>query len=375
MQRTVADVLSQLVAEGLTSGESVERARAAFQGAADTTPPWYARVIAGFGAWIATGCLVGFLVIADIVENEMGAIAVGAILVVAAAWLRRAASPAEDFKRQFSLAASLAGQVLVLVGARAATESTTVAAVIAVVMSVALIMLVPDPAHRFMSALLGSIGLIATMATFKLAWELGSLGPLGTLVIRGSDFAAAALIALAAYVWRVKLGDRSAERDEMLEPVGYGTITALLIMLVFSSWFVVLEDFTRGQRSGASAWTLGLGTTIALAIALSALMLSILHELRATGVTAATPIALALLTLSTPGITAAVTLLVLGFDRRNRILIGLAVGFLIKFVSMYYYTLRMTLLEKSVVLVASGLLLLAGRVYLELRYKPSEGPA
>jgi uncharacterized membrane protein len=375
MHLTLADVFGRLVAEGLALPESVARARAALEASADTTPPWYARVIAGFGAWIATGCLIGFLVIVDLVDDETGAIIVGASLVAGGVFARRRAGPHQDFVRQLSLAVSLAGQVLVVVGVRGATESIAAAGLAALAMSSIVIPLVPDQAHRFMGALTGSIGLIATMASFKLAWYVAPLGPLGDVILRGSDIAAAVLVGLVAYVWRADVRDRSLEKAEMLEPVGYGTIAALLVMLVFSAWFAELEDFTRGRRSGAAAWTLGAGTTIAIAVALSALMVSILHELRATSVTAATPILLALLTLSTPGIVAAVALLALGFDRRNGVLIGIAIAFLIKFVSMYYYSMKLTLLEKSVVLVASGLLLLGARVYLELRYKPGSADA
>jgi uncharacterized membrane protein len=370
MQLTLADVLGRVVAEGLAPPESLTRARAALEGPTDTTPPWYARVIAGFGAWVATGCLIGFLVIVDLVDNETAAMIVGALLVAAGVYARRQADPDQDFIRQLSLAVSLAGQVLVVVGVRAVTESTAAASLAALAMSGVVIALVPDQAHRFMAALTGSIGLVATMASFRLAWSVGSLGPLGDVILRGSDIAAAAFVGVIAYAWRVDVRGRSSQRAEILEPVGYGTLAALLLMLVFSSWFREVEDFTRGQRSGAAAWTLGPGTTVAIALALSALIVEILHELRATSVTAATPLVLALLTLSTPGILAAIALLALGFDRRNRILIAVATAFLVKFMSMYYYTMKLTLLEKSVVLVASGLLLLGARVYLELRYKP-----
>jgi hypothetical protein len=371
----LADVLNRLVAEGLAPPQSVARARAAFGGTADTTPPWYARVIAGFGAWVATGFLIAFLIIADIVDNEMAAMIVGTILVAAAVFVRRGAKPDEEFRRQVALAVSLAGQVLVIVGMRAETESTAIAGLVATLMSVLLVILVPDQAHRFMSAIIGSIGLVATMAGLRLAWRLGSLGPLGGLVVRGSDFAAIGLVALTACVWRAGVRTRRAGMAEMLEPVGYGTIAALLMVLAYSSWLVAFEDLTRGSRAGTSAWVLGPLTTIAIAVALTTLVVHILRELRVKSLTAAMPLVLALLALSTPGIIAAVALLVLGFDRRNRVLIGLAIAFLIKFLSVYYYSLHMTLLEKSIVLVASGLLLLAGRVYLELRHKPVEAEA
>ena len=69
-------------------------------------------------------------------------------------------------------------------------------------------------------------------------------------------------------------------------------------------------------------------------------------------------------TLSTPGVVAGAAILVLGFDRRDRVLVGLAVLFLLCFGSFYYYSLQLTLLQKSGVLVASGLLVLGARDYL-----------
>ena len=51
----------------------------------------------------------------------------------------------------------------------------------------------------------------------------------------------------------------------------------------------------------------------------------------------------------------------LAFDRRNPVLLGLGVLFLLVFASVFYYSLNLTLLEKSGVLVGSGVLLFAVR--------------
>jgi uncharacterized protein DUF4401 len=379
MRLTIADVFAQLVAEGLAPPESIEKARAALEGAEDTSPPWFARVIAGFGAWVGTGFLIGFLVITKIVDEEMSALVVGAILVVAAVYLRRNADAEEEFKRQLAFAGSLAGQVLVIVGTVGETKSAALGGLVALVMSVVLIPLVPDQAHRFMSGLIGTIAAFAAMADLHLAWTLGDMGSLGTLVVRGSDLAALAIVAIAAYVWRIGIRERSREVAEMLEPVGYGMIAGMFAVLLFSAIFAVADDLVRGPRSTrVNAWHLGPLTTVGIAAALIALELAILSKQRAKPrleaivVTIGATMLLGVLTLSTPGIMAAITVLTLGFDRRNRILIGLAIVFLVKFASVYYYSLRMTLLEKSIVLVASGLLLLATRAYVEFRYKPSE---
>jgi hypothetical protein len=382
MRLTIADVLNQLVAEGLAPPDSVERARTALEGAADESPRGFARVIAGLGGWVATACLIGFLVFTEIVDEEKSAIIVGAILVAAAVYLRRNADAEEEFKRQLAFAGSLAGQVLVIVGVVGETRSAALAGLVALVMSIVLIPLVPDQAHRFMSGLIGSIAAFAAMADLHLAWTLGQVAPLGTLVVRGSDFAALAIVAAAAYVWRVGIRERAREIAEVLEPVGYAVIAGVLAVLLFSSIFAVADDLVRGLRSTrVNAWHLGPLTTVGITAALVVLELAIFSEqrvkprLEAIVVAVGATVLLGLLTLSTPGIMAAITVLTLGFDRRNRILIWLAIVFLVKFASFYYYSLRMTLLEKSIVLVASGLLLLAARAYAELRYKPSEADA
>jgi uncharacterized protein DUF4401 len=220
------------------------------------------------------------------------------------------------------------------------------------------------------------------MADLHLAWTLGDVGPFGTLAIRGSDVAALAIVAGAAYIWRIGIRERSREVAEMLEPVGYGIVVGMFAVLLFSSIFAVADDLVRGPRSTrVNAWHLGPLTTVGLTAALVALELRSFSEqhvkphVEAIVVSIAATVLLGLLTLSTPGIMAAITVLTLGFDRRNRVLIGLAIVFLVAFVSVYYYSLRMTLLEKSMVLAASGLLLLAARAYVELRYKPSEADA
>ena len=65
--------------------------------------------------------------------------------------------------------------------------------------------------------------------------------------------------------------------------------------------------------------------------------------------------------LMTPGITAAVLVLVLGYQRGQRVLMGLALVFLVVFLVAFYYHLDVTLLGKSGILAASGIVLLGMR--------------
>jgi uncharacterized membrane protein len=63
----------------------------------------------------------------------------------------------------------------------------------------------------------------------------------------------------------------------------------------------------------------------------------------------------------TPGILAAVIILVLGFQRGNRLLLGLGAVGLAVFLIAFYYHLEITLLVKSLILLGTGLLLLGLR--------------
>jgi hypothetical protein len=64
-----------------------------------------------------------------------------------------------------------------------------------------------------------------------------------------------------------------------------------------------------------------------------------------------------------PGILAALLVLILGFWRNSRDLMGLAAIFLVFYIWAYYYSLEWTLLAKSLVLLSSGIILLILRYF------------
>lgn len=372
MRLTVGDVLRQLVDERLADPDALDRARRRLAAAA-IGPPWIARIIAGVGAWVATGCLVGFLVMADIVNEGNSAIVVGGVLLAIAVYVRRSAGVVDGFARQLSFSVSLAGQVLVLVGVMQTTRSAAATGLVAVALSAALVVVMPDPTHRFTSGLIGSVGLIATVADAQATWHVFDWP--SAIIVRGTDLAALVVAAFAAYVWRGPPDQRGVDTSERLAPVGYGATVALFAVLLFGTLFAVAGDVAHGSRSPrVNAWTLGPLTTVGLTAGLVALEVAIVGRRvnRRHGevlvVAIAGTVLLGVATLFTPGIIAAAGLLALGYDRRNAVLVGLAVAFLVKFASAYYYSLDLTLLAKSIVLAASGGLLLLGRAFIALRY-------
>jgi len=369
----IATLLDRLVAEGHATPTQPALAREALAAAeeAEEATPWYVRVAAGFGAWIATLLVVGFLGGIGLRPGDASALVVGLALVAGAVALRRTARA--EFARQVALAASFAGQALVMLRLADVTDSVGGAGIAALALSLALIPIVPDAVHRFASAVVGSLGLLAAVASLRLRWDAGAdaeaFAP-SLLAVRGADLAALALVAVAAWAWRSDVRWRDARLAEIVEPVAWGVTVAVLgVLLADAALGPSIGWFTPGSR--ASDWQLGALTTLGVAAAIGALALAAFREHGGGG--AMRPLALggvaalALLTLPTPGIAAAIGVVLLGFDRRRPLLVGLGALFLVAFLGFFYHALRLTLLEKSWMLAASGLLLLAACWWLRPR--------
>ena len=373
MRLTIGTVLDRLGAEGHATLEQAALAREALAAAADAeeATPWYVRVAAGFGAWIATLLVIAFLGGIGLRPNESSALVVGLALVVGAVVLRIAARA--EFARQLALAASFAGQALVVLRMADVTDSVGGAGLAALLLSLVLIPIVPDAAHRFLSAVVGAVGLVAAVVSLRLHWAADPLTP-SLLSARGADLAALALVAIAAWGWRSDARWRDRRVAEVVEPVTWGVTVALLgFLLVDAVLGPSYGWFTPGHRP--SDWQLGMLTTIGIAAAIGAFALAAFREHGEAGAVNAIALAgiaaLALLTLPTPGIVAAIGVVLLGFDRRQPLLVGLGALFLVAFLGVFYHGLRLTLLEKSGMLAASGLLLLAACWWLRTRPSPA----
>jgi hypothetical protein len=356
MRLRVSDVVAQLRAEGLV-GPGVEEAMAAAL-ARDIHEelPWYVRAAVGVGAWLATAFLLGGLIALMGLRNEGVQLVVGSLLIATGVWTRREAG--SEFMRQAAVATSFAGQGLLVAGLAEATDSAAITGLTLAALSVGLMWVMPDPIHRFLSTLVGvCAAAVAANASDVLPFDIV------TLVV----------VALIAYVWRVDLKTRSERIGTMLEPIGYGLVIALFGLLLFGTIATMgAADWLSDSRHPDVPARF---TTAGITLALLALVGRILGEhgsdrtsMRSFAALAGV-VALGASTLSSPGIIAGAAALVLAFDRRNRVLLGLAIVFLLVFGSMYYYSLHLTLLEKSAVLAGSGALLLAIRQ----RIAPDEG--
>lgn len=331
----------QLSASGLVSGEPPA-------GNADLTP-WYVRLMLGIAAWLAALFLSGFFMVgfSAVQDSAVAAGVLGALLIGGAYALFRH-QRGNEFFVQFGLAVSIAGQALILFGLFNAFEANhAVIWILMAALECLLVLVIPNFIHRVWSGW-------AAATALSLALGAGQLG-----------FLAGGLLAwLVALAWMNER--RLVHRHSLLCPLAYGLTLALLqeqgalavhrigfwgdvdptaALGMFQSWFgqfltaLALLAVVCGLRTSGGRWIPGVRSAVLV------------------GCTAV----LAAVSWQAPGVPVAVMLLLLGFAGGNRLLMGAGIAAGLAFASFYYYSLEMTLLDKSMVLAATGALVLAAR--------------
>jgi uncharacterized protein DUF4401 len=325
--------------------------------------PWFVRVMLGVAGWFGALFLLIFvgLGLSFIIKNAGAALVVGVFACgIASAIFRKL--PENDFAGQFAFAVSLAGQALIVFGIAdtVGSKSVAVVGIVVAVMQAALYFLVPNYVHRIWAAASGACALAMALA------DMGLLAITPALV----------LVAFA-WVWLKEFD--FAKQGSLVRAGGYGLALAAVVIAVM-----------HGERS--IAWILDqpktpvgglIGVWIGAALTGAALLWAVLQLLARESVPLDSAqgkiamigaIILAAATLKAPGIGPAAAVLVIGFANGNRVLAGLGILALLGYLSHYYYSLQLTLLEKSGVLASTGIALLAARLLLH-RYwpEPKEG--
>jgi len=297
--------------------------------------PWYVQTLVGFSAWIAAILFLVFIFGMDVIDSEGAAVVLGIIFMVATALTRRKMDSV--FVNQLMLAFHLVGQAMFLVGM---SDSEELAAALTIGLEIIVIMFYRDVVLRFLATLFAYAAIVGLGYMYDIPNALH-----GLIVL--SAFAVGAL-------WYHDAKFSANRFAAVYTPVRYAMTFALLLLLIPS----MLADIS------VSSWWISTAGLLAV-------LLIIEHRLFAhyaiapfgkTGVMIMGGTALFHLPLlMTPGITAAVLVLVLGFQRGQRVLMGLALVFLAVFLIAFYYHLDVTLLVKSGILAASGIVLLGMR--------------
>lgn len=339
-EQTLEDVLHQLAAEEVELPEGYERIVLGLKAKKDKPDsPWYVRLFVGFSAWIAAVLLVAFLFMTHILYADVGDLFWGLMFCAIAVALNRM-GPKNDFLGQLALALSLAGQVMFVVGLAFRLEEIALVALLLIILEIVLIWAYHDRFRRFVSIL------VIVGAVLAVLYDLDILGLVHVLIF--------GLATSASLLYQRKNHLLLSGVADLVQPVGYGVTVALLGMLILP----LVEDLQVQQW-----WITAMLLVGVLLFLESRIVVDLEHGLRSEGVPwlLAGSVALAIPAARMPGILGALLVLLIGFWRTDRLLLGLAAAFLVFYLGAYYYSLEWTLLAKSVALVGTGLVLLALR--------------
>jgi uncharacterized membrane protein len=148
--------------------------------------------------------------------------------------------------------------------------------------------------------------------------------------------------------------------------VGYGVTLALLYLegpVVFHS----LRLFGYFEREGVSAvvpfWVGELILGLLLVAVVARLFARSGHSWgrRSVVIALLATMLIAGVSMNMPGLSIGFIVVLLGFSSGNRVLVGLGIAALLFYASAYYYSLHATLLVKSGMLAATGVVLLSAR--------------
>jgi hypothetical protein len=343
---SIQEVVDTLRSEDLLPEGMADRADDAVKNM-NAVQPWYIRTLVGFGAWLASILLIGF--VAGIgVSTGGGYVVIGLGLIVAAVFARRGSG--NDFVVQSSLACSLAGQALLAYGVVDMSGGDEFEGVlsIAMVISAILFFIFPDRIHRVLSVLIAT----TSLSILLYVWELNVIVP-----VLGPAYAAV-LIFL-----HKRQGQFLAQgKGHLVRPLLTGMMLSAFGFLLLSTAYVLPElelNFSFYPRPWISTILLG-----ALFLYLGTQMWP---QLTAGKNSVATPVlyGLMLVVIATawaaPGLLLALVVVLLGASSGNRMFIGAGITFLTVFIATYFYGIEITMLTKSVTLVSSGIAVLLAR--------------
>lgn len=317
--------------------------------------PWYIRFMQGFAGWIAAMFLLGFFAAAFglLFRNANSELLIISGLLCSVGTYLIIRLQKNDFFDQLGVALSLCGQLMFAIGLFMMRLDLSVSLFILGFYQLILAKIIEQYAHRLITTLFG---------VFAILLAINSIGLYGL----GSAF----LAVLFSFIW---IKESSWNKSiNFWEPVGYG----IAITMVFSSGFLLTgKHLMRETFRSGSGWLFQhahLINSLIIALIFLNLVIVLLKENKIAmnsktailGLLAAA--GLILISFKISGISTGLLIVIIGFARQRAVLIVFGWLSVVSFFSWYYYNLQATLLEKSIILIVLGVIMLAA--WLGIRY-------
>ncbi|SDS50779.1 protein of unknown function [Halopseudomonas litoralis] len=306
--------------------------------------PWYVMILSAIAAWFAAMMLLGaWTIMTD--ASPLPSMLAAAILLLSAIWLLRGSGA---FVMQLGLALSLLGQAMLVfaiieLGPHTGANERS-AAVAALLLSCGMLMAIAGAAHRFFCALIALVSLAVLVGNNPLLSLYG-----------------VALAAVAVCLWLARACWAASRRAALIRAVaGASTLVALVLGVIGQPYAHVASWLsTVATDAGRLVWLYPAGAAIVLLATLVRLLRDVQLAVRVAALAGA--LVLIALCIQAPGLLIGAALWLAVFhacDRLWCVLVGMGV---VLYLGDLYYSLHITLLAKSVLLAASGLLLLVLR--------------
>ncbi len=358
---TLEDVVAGLQEEGLLADEQMDRSKSVLA-TMQSVQPWFIRVMVGFGAWLASLLLIGFVGGLSLAMKS-GYVVVGLGMIVAAIVVRKRF--ATDFMVQSTLAVSLAGQGLFVYGMSEFKLGGNYDALLStiVIMSGVLFVVFPDRIHRVLSVLFATSAVTIFLYVHKLNAIVPVLGP------------AFAVGLIVLYKQQPKLA--ASAMGALVRPLMTGLMLSAFGFLLLSTIYLLPEldiDYAFYPRPWISTLLFGvlflyLGKDICQGVLGST-------QKPAALVVYGLMVVVAAAAWAAPGLLLALIVVMLGASSGNRVFTGAGIVFLVVFLSAYFYGIQITMLTKSITLVATGTAVLVARwLILRVAAQATGGPA
>ena len=358
--------------DGETSlDESVQKEKADefLQDLQPTTPksPWFIRALMGAGAWIASFLFFLGFALTGFFSNAVTMGMAGVVIAGIAIFMNRTMLDDKDsvFLEQIALVGSVTGSILLTTSILIESRTFNPELITMTIVFIELIWLFVyrSTVRRFLATL--SIGGTLMFYSYVRAPILVQF------ILIGAAF-------LIAVFWVEDTSPWFKKRVlEIIHPVRYALVVLMYYILSNS---VIFELTVRRGKALIlqSHWLIG---SAGLAIIWIMVCMRIYQrtpefhgeahaQLKHTMLLIL--VFFCIIAFRSPGVLGGCFILTIGYYRKNLLLMIMAVCTLIGFMVMFYYNLKFSLLVKSAVLMASGILLLGARVY--MRHALKETP-
>jgi len=305
--------------------------------------PWYVHLLLILGSWLGVLLIAIYIAIKFRSNSSSIFLVLGVLLSIGAIFLYRFNSKS-NFAQHLSIPISIFGIMALSFAIEEITNSERMVAVVIIFVELAIFIFNSDPVRRFLCSL--SI----PMALAVVVYSQTSLYPYQIPFMLQ--------ILVAVYLWENQSKLLAKKHSSYLVPTMYSVIVGLLILLLFTVYRD--ESLYRVALDHRQWWLTTLTITLAFFYVIKQAVAKFNNINNYVTVFAVILVLLiAILTYHSPGVLASLLVLVMAYSHGSKLLFSIAATFLLIFISAYYYNLSISLLVKSVSLMASGVILLA----------------